>query len=251
MHIGIPNLASLSEEQFPPAHLALTKPDGLLAYGGDLSPSRLLSAYRHGIFPWYSEGQPILWWCPNPRTVFRTDGVHLSARFRRWLRQCGWVVRADNAFDEVIQTCASIPRRHESGTWITREMIEAYRSLHRLGYAHSIEVYAGDRLVGGLYGVSVGRMFFGESMFSVESGGSKAALAATAHRLRQWGFPLLDAQLENYHLMQLGAENWPRERFLMEVASLTASPAPLGPWSQRFGTLAAAELASRTLLQNL
>lgn len=243
MSIHLPALSPDPNAPFPPGQSALRHPDGLLALGGDLSPPRLLNAYRGGIFPWYSDGQPILWWCPDPRTVFRTDGVHLSARFRRWLRRSSWTVRADTAFAQVIETCANIPRGDQRGTWITQDMIEAYRELYRLGHAHSIEVYAGDRLVGGLYGVSVGRMFFGESMFSAESAGSKVALAATAHRLHEWGFPLLDAQVENDHLMSLGAERWPRERFLAEVASLTSQPAPMGSWTRRFGTLAVTELA--------
>ena len=211
--------------------------------GGDLSPTRLLNAYRQGIFPWYSEGQPILWWCPDPRTVFRSDGVHLSSRFRRWLRGCAWTVRADTAFDQVIAACAFSPRPGQRGTWITQEMIDAYCELHRLGHAHSIEVFAGERLVGGLYGVSIGRAFFGESMYSAESGGSKVALAALAHRLRQWDFPLLDAQVENEHLLSLGAELWPRDRFLATVAELTAQSEPHGSWTHRFGTLPASELA--------
>ena len=243
MSIHLPALPSDPNAPFPPGHTALRHPDGLLALGGDLSAARLLNAYRGGIFPWYSDGQPILWWCPDPRTVFRTDGVRLSARLRRWLRRSDWVVRADTAFAQVVETCAYIPREDQRGTWITREMIAAYSELHRLGHAHSVEVYADDRLVGGLYGVSVGRMFFGESMFSIESGGSKVALAATAHRLREWGFPLMDAQVENDHLLSMGAERWPRERFLADVAILTSAPAPAGSWTGRFGALQTAELA--------
>lgn len=242
--IRLPTLPLDPEAPFPPGHAALRRPDGLLAMGGDLSPTRLLNAYRHGIFPWYSEGQPILWWCPDPRTVFRSDGVHLSSRFRRWLRSCVWTVRADTAFEQVIAACAFAPRQGQSGTWITQEMIDAYLELHRLGHAHSIEVFAGERLVGGLYGVSIGRAFFGESMYSAESGGSKVALAALAHRLHEWEFPLLDAQVENDHLLSLGAERWPRDRFLASIAELTAQPEPGGSWTRRFGTLPATELAT-------
>src|SRR5687768_8334234 len=158
---------------FPPAELALADPEGLLAIGGDLSPARLLSAYRHGIFPWYSSGQPILWWSPDPRMVFRTDGVRLSSRFRRGLRHSHWVVRADTAFEAVIDACARIPRPGQRGTWITPAMRRAYVAMHRLGHAHSIEVFDGDatpRLVGGLYGVAIGNAFFAESMFSADSG---------------------------------------------------------------------------------
>ena len=243
MSIRLPSLSLNPDAPFPPAHTALRYPDGLLAMGGDLSPPRLLNAYRSGIFPWYSDGQPILWWCPDPRTIFRSDGVRLSSRFRRWLRHSNWVVRADIAFAQVIEACATVPREGQRGTWITEDMIAAYCRLHSLGHAHSIEVYAGNRLVGGLYGVSVGRMFFGESMYSGESGGSKVALAALAHRLHQWGWPLLDAQVENDHLLSLGAERWPRERFLAQVGSLTALPEPAEPWTARFGELPAAELA--------
>lgn len=243
MSIHLPTLSSDPSAPFPPGHAALRQPDGLLAMGGDLSPTRLLNAYRNGIFPWYSEGQPILWWCPDPRTVFHSDGVRLSTRFRRWLRRCDWVVRADTCFDRVIAACAAIPRPGQRGTWITAEMIDAYRELHGLGHAHSIEVFAGERLVGGLYGVSVGKMFFGESMYSAESGGSKVALAALSRRLREWDFPLLDAQVENDHLLSLGAELWPRERFLAALAELAAEPEPTGAWTERFGTVAASELA--------
>ena len=243
MSIRLPALPGNPDAPFPPADSALRHPDGLLAMGGDLSPPRLLNAYRHGIFPWYSEGQPILWWCPDPRTVFRSDGVRLSSRFRRWLRGCDWTVRADTCFDRVISACALTPRAGQRGTWITGEMVDAYRALHGLGYAHSIEVFDGDRLVGGLYGVSIGQVFFGESMYSGESGGSKVALAALALRLHSWGFPLLDAQVENDHLLSLGAEPWPRDRFLAAVTQLTAQPEPVGPWTRRFGTLHAAELA--------
>ncbi|MFC5578086.1 leucyl/phenylalanyl-tRNA--protein transferase [Lysobacter niabensis] len=244
MSIRLPALPADPEAPFPSGHLALRQPAGLLAIGGDLSPPRLLNAYRSGIFPWYSDEQPILWWCPDPRAVFRTDGIPLSSRLRRWLRRSDWLVRADTAFAQVIDACAMSPRSGQQGTWITPEMIGAYVDLHRLGHAHSIEVYAaGERLVGGLYGVSVGQMFFGESMFSTESGGSKVALVALARRLRNWGWPLIDAQVENDHLLSLGAELWPRERFLSEVSALVSRPEPAGSWTTRFGALPAAELA--------
>jgi leucyl/phenylalanyl-tRNA---protein transferase len=211
--------------------------------GGDLTPTRLLNAYRHGIFPWYSKGQPILWWCPDPRTVFRTDSVYLSSRFRRWLRQSEWTVKSDTCFERVIASCANTPRAGQRGTWITPEMTEAYTRLHELGHAHSIEVFSGDRLVGGLYGMSVGKAFFGESMYSAESGGSKVAMAALARRLSEWDFPLLDAQVENEHLLSLGAELWPRDRFLAAITDLTKAREPTGSWTERFGMVAASELA--------
>ncbi|WP_210132481.1 leucyl/phenylalanyl-tRNA--protein transferase [Stenotrophomonas rhizophila] len=228
---------------FPPAETALRDPDGLLALGGDLSPVRLLNAYAGGIFPWFSQGQPLLWWSPDPRMVFRTEGVHLSSRFRRSLRASNWVLRADTRFREVIEACAASPRPGQDGTWISRDMIEAYVALHALGFAHSIEVLDGDRLVGGIYGVAVGRMFFGESMVSAASGGSKVALAGLAHRLSSWGWPLIDAQVENDHLLRMGAEHWPRERFLGVVREQVQAAEPPGGWTERFGDVSAASLA--------
>ena len=229
---------------FPPAESALRNPDGLLATGGDLSPARLLNAYRHGIFPWFSKGQPILWWCPDPRMVFRSERVRLSTRFRRELRRSSWVARADTAFAEVIDACARLPRAGQRGTWITAGMQAAYRELHRLGHAHSVEVFDGERLVGGIYGVAIGRMFFGESMFSGETGGSKMALAALAHRLGAWGWPLIDAQVENPHLLSMGAETWPRPDFLSRMDELLAAPWPAESWASGFGELPATLLAA-------
>ncbi|KAF1717872.1 leucyl/phenylalanyl-tRNA--protein transferase [Pseudoxanthomonas yeongjuensis] len=231
------------EAPFPSAETALRQPDGLLAIGGDLSAQRLLNAYRHGIFPWYSEGQPILWWAPDPRMVFRTDGVRLSSRFRRGLRHSTWQVRADTVFAQVMAACAGTPRPGQDGTWITDAMRSAYLQLHRLGHAHSVEVFYQDRLVGGLYGVAIGRMFFGESMYSGESGGSKVALAALAHRLRAWGWPLIDAQVENPHLLSLGAESWPRPEFLARVAELAGEAGTIGSWTAGFGVVEASALA--------
>ena len=232
---------------FPPPEQALRDPDGLLAAGGDLHPLRLLNAYRQGIFPWFSDEQPILWWSPDPRTVFRTDGVHLSRRFRRSLRNSGWVVRADTAFARVLDACATQPRPGQDGTWITDDMRAAYLGLHRLGHAHSIEVYDSDSpdaaLIGGLYGVAIGRMFFGESMVSLISGGSKTALAALALRLRQWGWPLIDAQVENLHLFRMGALSMSRGDFLASIAPLTGEAGRIGPWTGDFGALDAASVA--------
>jgi leucyl/phenylalanyl-tRNA--protein transferase len=246
--LRLPLLDADPAAPFPPTDAALRDPDGLLAMGGDLSPERLLNAYAHGIFPWYSEGQPILWWSPDPRMVFRTDGVYLSRRLRRTLRGLPWIATADTAFDAVVEACASTPRAGQRGTWITPAMRAAYGALHRLGHAHSVEVRDGSmldggRLVGGLYGVAIGRMFFAESMFSARSGGSKAALAALAARLAGWGWPLLDAQVENAHLRSLGAEAWPRARFLQDVARLGALQEPAVRWTARFGALPVATLA--------
>lgn len=246
MIIRLPRLGASPLSPFPPADQALDEPAGLLAMGGDLHPERLLNAYAQGIFPWYSAGEPILWSCPDPRALFRTETFRLPSRFRRSLRQSPWVARADTAFEAVLDACAQTPRAGQDGTWITPQMREAYLLLHRLGHAHSIEVFegpaAGSRLVGGLYGVAVGRMFYGESMVSLASGGSKVALSALAQRLRGWGWPLIDGQVENPHLMRLGAERWPRPRFLAEIAELTAQPGRIGPWREDFGALPAAEL---------
>jgi leucyl/phenylalanyl-tRNA--protein transferase len=250
-------LAADPRAPFPPPEQALRDPDGLLAAGGDLHPLRLLNAYRQGIFPWFNDDQPILWWSPDPRTVFRTDDVHLARRFRRSLRSSGWIVRADTAFAQVVDACATQPRPGQDGTWITDDMRAAYLGLHRLGYAHSIEVYDSDSpgatLVGGLYGVAIGRMFFGESMVSLTSGGSKTALAALAYRLRQWAWPLIDAQVDNPHLFRMGAISMPRDDFLAAIAPLTADtstaeacstkPCRRGPWTADFGIVDARTLA--------
>lgn len=171
--------------------------------------------------------------------VFRTEAVRLSRRFRRQLRASPWRVRADTAFDAVVMACAGAPRRGQTGTWITAEMRAAYCRLHRLGHAHSVEVFDGDTLVGGIYGLAIGRMFFGESMFSGRSGGSKVALYGLARRLAEWKWPLIDAQVENAHLLRLGAESWPRDTFLEALDELTAFDETTGSWTERFGELAA------------
>jgi leucyl/phenylalanyl-tRNA---protein transferase len=239
----LPRLSPDPDAPFPDASQALRRPDGLLAFGGDLSPPRLLNAYRHGVFPWFSEGQPILWWCPDPRMVFRTEGVHLSSRFRRSLRACTWTLRADTAFDEVVARCASIPRHGQDGTWITPAMQEAYGRMHRLGHAHSVEAFDGGRLVGGIYGIAVGRIFFGESMFSGASGGSKVALAGLAAFLLDRGWPLIDAQVEHPHLRRMGALAMPRADFLRTVSGLVDLPAPPGSWTDGFGERPVRQLA--------
>lgn len=229
---------------FPPAELALDEPDGLVCIGGDLSPTRLINAYASGMFPWFSEGQPILWWSPSERLVFRGDGVRLSTRFRRELRRSAWQVRFNTAFEHVIDTCAKAPRAGQDGTWITPAMRRAYGQLHRMGHAHSVEVWDSTRLVGGLYGVSVGEAFHAESMVSLESGGSKVALAALGRHLTGLGWPLFDAQIENPHLRFMGGEVWPRPRFLSTFRARTTSRAPCPDWA---GTpFAARELADWT-----
>jgi leucyl/phenylalanyl-tRNA--protein transferase len=243
MTIRLPLLPRDPAAPFPPAGRALREPNGLLAMGGDLTPERLLNAYRHGIFPWYSAGEPILWWCPDPRVVFDTDTFALPSRLRRRLRSSPWQVCADTAFADVISACAASPRPGQDGTWITDEMRAAYLELHRLGQAHSVEVFDGARLVGGIYGVAVGRMFFGESMFSAASGGSKVALAGLARILSGWGWPLIDAQVENPHLLSLGARHLPRPQFLAEVARWSAEPGLPGSWAGRVPPFPASRLA--------
>ena len=244
MSLRIAQLADAPDAPFPSVDHALAEPDGLLAFGGDLSPARLLNAYRHGIFPWFSQDEPPLWWSPSTRAVFRTDSVRLSSRRRRGLRHSPLIVRADTCFRAVIEACAHAPRPGQGGgTWIVEAMIQAYVELHALGHAHSIEVFEGERLVGGLYGLAMGRMFCGESMFSAQSGASSVALAALAHRLHGWGWPLIDAQVPNDHTRQLGVETWPRHAYLQALDDLLDSTAATGTWTQQFGTIAAASLA--------
>ena len=196
--------ASDPPQAFPIVSRALQEPNGLLAAGGDLSEARLLYAYRHGIFPWYENGQPILWWSPDPRCVLRTEDFTLSKRNLRALRHTGFRLEFNRRFRDVIEACAA-PRRVEGGTWITPALRNACIDLHRSGWAHSIEVLHGERLVGGLYGLAIGRVLFGESMFSREPNASKAALLAACRLLGRHGFPLVDCQVESAHLMSLGA----------------------------------------------
>ncbi len=241
MSIELAWLGKDENAPFPDVRTALDEPDGLLAAGGDLSETRLLKAYRSGIFPWFSEGQPILWWSPNPRMVFKTDAIHLSQKFRRQLKNSSWQIRVDTAFRQVIHHCAVTPRTGQSGTWIHPEMIEAYVQLHHRGHAHSVEVFSGDKLIGGIYGIAVGRMFFGESMFSRESGASKIALAALGKILHGWGWPLIDAQVENPHLQFMGAQFMPRPEFIQKLARLCAMAEVPGIWNGRIAPFAATE----------
>jgi leucyl/phenylalanyl-tRNA--protein transferase len=197
---------------FPPVERSEREPNGLLAIGGDLSPTRLLNAYRSGVFPWYSEEQPILWWSPDPRTVLFPQRLKISRSLAKTLRNGPFNVSFDQAFDQVIRGCAA-PRRDEEGTWITDEMMQAYRELHRLGHAHSVEVWHGDDLAGGLYGVAIGAVFFGESMFSRERDASKVALVHLVRRLQARGYRLIDCQVYSAHLISLGAETIDRREF--------------------------------------
>ena len=242
MTIHLPFLDPRRPDDFPPVGEALREPDGLLAAGGDLSPARLLAAYRRGIFPWYSRGQPILWWSPDPRTVYPTDRMHVPRRLARWLRGCNWTITADAAFERVLDGCAA-PRANQRGTWINADMRAAYARLHELGHAHSVEAWDGDALAGGIYGVAIGRMFFGESMFSAADQGSKVALLALARALSAWEFPLLDAQVASPHLFTLGAVELDRAEFCRRVAVLAAMPGVDGTWRTVFPASTPAGLA--------
>jgi leucyl/phenylalanyl-tRNA--protein transferase len=233
--IVIPRLTA-ANIAFPDVETALVEPNGLLAFGGDLRVERLLAAYARGIFPWYSDGQPILWWSPDPRMVFRTDTPHVPRRLQRWLKSCEWTIRADTAFADVMHHCAQ-PRHAEDGNWITEAMHDAYCRLHAQGHAHSIEVWDQDELIGGIYGVAIGRMFFGESMFSLRDHASKVALLALCRGLVDAGFPLLDAQIRSDHLQTLGAFEMPRREFSQQIAELVAMPGIEGDWHPRFGTI--------------
>lgn len=197
---------------FPPLDEALDEPNGLLAAGGDLGPDWLLTAYAHGVFPWYEAGQPILWWSPDPRLVLYPDQVRISRSFRKFLKKHPYRLSMDTNFSAVIEACSK-SRAGSTGTWITDEMRSAYQHLHQLGHAHSVEVWADSALVGGLYGVSLGKVFFGESMFSLEPNTSKLALVALARHLEQWGFRLIDCQVTSRHLLSLGAQTVDRAQF--------------------------------------
>lgn len=207
---------------FPPVDMALREPDGLLAAGGDLAPERLLWAYRHGIFPWYDEGQPLLWWSPDPRCLFGPGDFHTSRRLRRWMRGAGLEIRVNTAFADVIRACAG-PRRHEQGTWITPDMMHAYETLHAQGWAHSIEIWDRDVLCGGLYGLAIGRAFFGESMFSARTNASKLALKFLDSLLDNGEFDLIDCQVISQHLVSIGAKIVPRREFIAMLEPACAS----------------------------
>lgn len=197
---------------FPPLNKALREPNGLLAAGGDLRPERLIQAYRHGCFPWFQDGQPILWWSPDPRTVLLPDELHVSRSLAKVLRQGRYQVSFDQAFAEVIRTCAA-PRSYAAETWITSPMQDAYLELHRRGIAHSVEVWRDGELVGGLYGLAMGQLFFGESMFSRADNASKVGFATLVERLKAWGFVLIDCQMPTEHLLSLGARTISRNEF--------------------------------------
>ena len=242
MSVRLPWLAADPDSPFPPVQHAMTEPNGLLAIGGDLSSRRLLNAYRHGIFPWFMPGEPVLWWSPDPRCVFRTADVHVPQRLARFLRGSAWEITADGDFDAVITACAA-PRRQGAGTWITSEVHAAFVELFRIGHAHSIEVRDTDgELVGGLYGLAVGKLFCAESMFSTRTNGSKTALVALARTLGRWGWPFVDAQVPSPHLFTLGAESMPRRDFCAIAAELSELEGVAGSWRGRFGTVVASSL---------
>lgn len=211
------------QNEFPPLSLALRDPDGLLAAGGDLSEQRLITAYAQGIFPWYSEGEPILWWSPDPRCVLYPDQLHISRSLRKTLRKAQYRITLDHAFADVMRACAA-PRDDEAGTWITAEMFQAYCHLHQKGWAHSVELWCDDELVGGLYGIGLGRVFFGESMFSRVRDGSKIAFAWFVEQLKVWGYALVDCQVRSEHLVSLGAKEIPRDIFVQALGNLVPQP---------------------------
>jgi len=217
------------DDPFPDVSTALKEPDGLLAVGGHLDPDLLLTAYRRGIFPWYSEGQPVLWWSPDPRAVIFPDKVRISRSLDRSLKKKPYQTTINQAFDAVIQACA-LPRPNQEGTWITADMAKAYSRLASLGHAHSIETWSDGKLVGGLYGVAIGCVFFGESMFSFASDASKVALVRLADELCQRGYRLIDCQVQSQHLDSLGAIALQRQHFI-ELISHWCNRAPMSPLS--------------------
>jgi leucyl/phenylalanyl-tRNA--protein transferase len=217
-------------DSFPPVDEALADPNGLLAAGGGLSVPRLVDAYSKGIFPWFNEGDPVLWWSPDPRLVLVPRELHVSKSLGRRLKHGGFTVTADTAFQDVIDACAG-PRRDQSGTWLIPSMRRAFVKLHDAGVAHSVEVWMDGELAGGIYGVALGRMFFGESMFSKRTDGSKIAMAHLAAQLDRWEMPLIDCQLETPHLRSMGARLMPRREFVREVDRLVRGPATPARWS--------------------
>ncbi len=216
---------------FPPLEAALDEPNGLLAATRDLTPARLVEAYRRGIFPWCGDEEPVLWWSPDPRMVLPTDELRVTRSLRKLVRQGRFEIRADSAFRVVMEACATIPRPGQGGTWITPSMIDAYCELHARGCAHSVEAWRDGRLAGGLYGVTLGRMFFGESMFARVTDASKVAFVHLVGMLRARGFPLIDCQQETAHLASFGARPIPRRVFAERLSALVNSAAPEGAWT--------------------
>jgi leucyl/phenylalanyl-tRNA--protein transferase len=220
------------EQNFPALNRALIEPDGLLAIGGCLSKNRLLNAYRHGIFPWFNPEDPILWWSPNPRLVLFPDKLYISRSLRKTIRKQIFTVTIDQAFDKVIAACAK-PRKEGAGTWITKEINEAYNELHQLGIAHSAEAWLNDELVGGLYGVTLGRVFFGESMFHTKTDASKVVFASLVEQLKSWNYQLIDCQMHTPHLESLGAQEIDRNYFATLLDKYCDTPANQAAWQSR------------------
>jgi leucyl/phenylalanyl-tRNA--protein transferase len=218
-----------STDPFPPIEQALREPEGLLAAGADLSPARLLDAYSHGIFPWFNAGDPVLWWSPDPRMVLFPAELKVSRSLRKTLKKDLYEIRTDTAFRRVMESCAA-PRQGQSGTWISPYMIAAYCRLHELGHVHSVEAWSGGELVGGLYGVAIGRVFFGESMFARAPDASKIALVHLTRQLQRWGFGMIDCQMSTPHLASLGAREIPRAEFGQRLAELVNYPDIVGRW---------------------
>ncbi|HVS27634.1 MAG TPA: leucyl/phenylalanyl-tRNA--protein transferase [Burkholderiales bacterium] len=218
-----------SDHSFPPPELALIEPNGLLAAGGDLSPKRLVEAYSKGIFPWFNQGEPILWWSPDPRMVLFPAELKISRSLRKVLKKRDYEIRVDTAFAEVMKSCAA-PRRGQPGTWITPDMMQAYQELHRLGLAHSLETRIGGKLAGGLYGVALGRVFFGESMFARRTDASKIAFVHLVRQLSRWGFGLIDCQMKTAHLASFGAREIPRKQFTRKLEELINYAGIQGKW---------------------
>lgn len=219
----------LSEEFIFP-HPDLADESGLLAFGGDLSSERLVQAYANGIFPWYSEGEPILWWSPNPRMVLFPDRLKVSKSLKQSIKNKSYEVRFDTNFNAVIEHCSAVPREGQDGTWITEEMKRAYIQLHKKGIAHSVETYANEKLIGGLYGLSIGSAFFGESMFQTERDASKVSLYYLVEKVKEWNFTFIDAQVETDHMKRMGSENIPREKFLEILKIAIKAPTIKGKW---------------------
>lgn len=217
------------DDPFPPVETALTDPNGLLAAGGELTPERLLDAYRRGIFPWSADDEPVLWWSPDPRMVLFVNELHLSRSLRRRLRARRYAVTADTAFAAVMAGCAG-PRADADGTWITPSIVEAYTALWELGHAHSIETWMDGELAGGLYGVALGRIFFGESMFATRTDASKIAFAHLVRQLQRWRFELIDCQMSTPHLASLGAREIPRREFIDRLRAVRSRADTPAPW---------------------
>lgn len=224
------NSSTESHTSFPPVENALREPNGLLAVGGDLSPQRLLEAYSKGIFPWFNADEPILWWSPNPRMVLFPEEIKISRSLRKTLKKDHYQIRTDGSFTQVMHACAS-SRKGQVGTWIHPEMIAAYTALHDMGLAHCVETWMGGELVGGLYGVALGQVFFGESMFSRVPDASKIALVHLAKQLQRWKFGLIDCQVKTDHLTSLGAREIPRSEFSQQLDRLIADTKPGNKWS--------------------